>query len=184
MNITNLTKTTISFIGRSGLPYEIKPLGTLTLPEKDVADNIISNLVDQNVISVSGWIADAPQVTLTNMIAGEDRVKNVLATRNSVTSYILVPAGTTDKVLAGSGTGAVKDTINRLVITVTNDTTSNVVLTDGTGGAGYISSYTLFPTGMGIGTYVYDLGDLPSINGAWKITTGAGASVIVTGMFS
>lgn len=87
-----------------------------------------------------------------------------------------IAAGQTDVVI---GTGAPGDYISHLIVIVETAATAQVQIKDGGG-----SAVTVFPNdpGGGKGTYV-----IPSIGaslaGAWKITTGAGVSVIARGRF-
>ena len=74
-------------------------------------------------------------------------------------------------------TGAKGDVLTNLIITVSATATSTVALLDGA------TSYTLVAANTPIGVYQLTL-DAQSVSGAWKITTGAGASVFATGVFA
>jgi hypothetical protein len=89
--------------------------------------------------------------------------------------YETVAASQTAQVLGG--TGAIGDYIDRLVITVTTAATSTVALLDDT------TSIPIMTANAAIGTYSIKLGML-SVSGAWKVTTGAGVTVIAVGRFS
>lgn len=92
--------------------------------------------------------------------------------------YETVAASQTDQVLGA--TGAAGDFLARLIIVVATAATAQVQIKDGSG-----SAITIFPNspGGGIGTYVIEVG-LTSTGGAWKVTTGAGVSVIAVGDFT
>ena len=74
-------------------------------------------------------------------------------------------------------TGAKGDIVTNLIITVSATATSTVALIDNA------TSYTLVAANTPIGVYMLTL-DAQSVSGAWKITTGAGASVFATGQFT
>lgn len=118
------------------------------------------------------------QDTYETAPAGYDQQQNALMTIDPPARQVIA-AGQTDVVLAQSGLGAVGDTISHLIIVVATAATAQVQIKDGAG-----SAVTVFPNspGGGIGTYVVpSLG--PSLAGAWKISTGAGVSVIARGRF-
>lgn len=87
-----------------------------------------------------------------------------------------VDAGQTNQVLGTAG--AVGDYIARLSVNVTTSATGNVQIKDGSNAA-----ITVVPANTPIGVYTVELG-LRSKQGAWQVTTGAGASVIAIGQFS
>lgn len=137
------------------------------------------------VVVVGGAAGGAAiPVSLTTQIAGERPFIDAMATVNAANGYMKVAAGSTNTVLVGAGAGALGDTLNRLIITVTDELTSTVSITDGSGTGKALGAYLIFPANMEQGTYSLQLGDMVSIDGAWKITTGAGASVIALGLFS
>ena len=74
-------------------------------------------------------------------------------------------------------TGAKGDVLTNLIITVSATATSTVTLLDGA------TSYALVAANTPIGVYMLNF-DAQSVSGAWKITTGAGASVFATGVFA
>jgi len=80
-------------------------------------------------------------------------------------------------------TGAIGDYLHRIVITVSTAATAAVQIVDGTGAG--ILTHTILPNspGGGIGVYNVELNAV-SQNGAWKITTGAGAEVMAVGIFT
>lgn len=88
--------------------------------------------------------------------------------------YEAVAASQTDQVVGV--TGAAGDYLKRLLIVVTTAATAQVQVRDGS-----LSAITVFPNspGGGIGTYPLDL-EWESVDGPWKITTGAGVSVVAT----
>ena len=91
------------------------------------------------------------------------------------TTYETVAASQTAQVLGQSG--AVGDTIVRLIITVNTALTSTVTIIDGS------TSIALMPATTVVGIYSIDLG-VQSVSGPWKVTTGAGATVVAVGNFS
>src|SRR5438477_10141213 len=92
--------------------------------------------------------------------------------------YETVAASQTDQVMGGAG--AAGDYLARLICVVATAATSTVSLKDGGG-----SAINVLPNavGGGIGTYVIEI-DVTSQAGAWKVTTGAGVSVIAVGQFT
>jgi hypothetical protein len=91
------------------------------------------------------------------------------------TFYETVAASQTAQVLGV--TGATGDTLMRLVITVGTSASSTVALLDGA------TSYALMAANTPIGVYVIEINAV-SVSGAWKITTGAGATVLAVGNFT
>jgi hypothetical protein len=91
------------------------------------------------------------------------------------TFYETVAASQTAQVLGV--TGGAGDTLQRLIITVTTSATSTVTLLDGG------TSYIIVPPVTPVGVYVIEINAV-SVNGAWKITTGAGVSVMGVGNFA
>lgn len=90
-------------------------------------------------------------------------------------AYETVAASQTAQVLGG--TGATGDYIHRLVVTVATSATGTVALLDNA------TSIPITAANTPIGVYIVDLGML-STTGAWKVTTGAGATVIAVGRFA
>ena len=91
------------------------------------------------------------------------------------TFYETVAASQTAQVLGV--TGGVGDTLQRLIITVGTALTGTVALLDGA------TSYEITAASTPIGVYQIEIGAV-SVNGAWKITTGAGATVMAVGNFT
>lgn len=89
--------------------------------------------------------------------------------------YETVAASQTAQVLGG--TGAIGDYIQRLIVTIATSATGTVALLDNA------TSIPITAANTPIGVYVVDLG-MRSASGAWKVTTGAGATVIAVGRFS
>lgn len=91
--------------------------------------------------------------------------------------YETVAASATAQVLGG--TGATGDYVHRLIISVVTVATSGVTLIDG-------STSIVVLTGAATnvpGVYSIEVNAL-SATGPWKITTGAGATVVAVGIFS
>jgi hypothetical protein len=93
------------------------------------------------------------------------------------TEYETVAASQTAQVLGG--VGAKGDLLSRLVVHVATASTATVSITDGT------TEIALFTAngGGGIRTESIELGIRAKV-GPWKVTTGAGCSVIAIGQFS
>jgi hypothetical protein len=89
--------------------------------------------------------------------------------------YEHVAASQTGQVLGA--TGATGDYLHRLVITVSATATSTVSLLDNT------TSHVLVAANTAIGVYSIEINTF-SKNGAWKVTTGAGAEVVAVGNFT
>ncbi len=89
--------------------------------------------------------------------------------------YETVAASQTAQVLGT--TGSVGDFLGRLIITVGTAATSTVTLLDNA------ASIPIMAANTAIGVYVVEIG-ARSVSGAWKITTGAGATVVAVGKFS
>ena len=89
--------------------------------------------------------------------------------------YEHVAASQTAQVLGT--TGATGDYLHRLVITVSTSLTGTVSLLDNT------TSHVLVAANTAIGVYSIEMNTF-SKNGAWKVTTGAGAEVVAVGNFT
>ena len=89
--------------------------------------------------------------------------------------YETVAASQTAQVLGV--TGATGDYLHRVTITVTATATSTVALLDGA------TSYALLAATTPVGVYSVEI-NAKSVSGAWKITTGAGATVLAVGVFT
>jgi len=92
--------------------------------------------------------------------------------------YETVAASQSDQVLGV--TGALGDFLHSLICVVATAATAQVQIKDGSGPA-----ITVLPNspGGGVGTYAIEL-NIVSTSGAWKVTTGAGVSVIAIGRFT
>lgn len=90
-----------------------------------------------------------------------------------------IAASQTDSVLGLTG-GAAGDYLESLTLTVATAATAAVSIKDGAG-----SDISILPNspGGGIGVYHVPLG-MASKTGGWKITTGAGVTVVAHGRFS
>lgn len=92
------------------------------------------------------------------------------------TDYEFVAVSQSDQVLGP--VGAKGDVLEKLIVTVTSSATGTVSLKDGDGTARAITS-----ANTPIGVYTVELSER-STAGAWKVTTGAGASVHAVGRFT
>lgn len=92
-------------------------------------------------------------------------------------AYETVAAGQTAQVLGGAG--AIGDYLHRLLISVNTVATASVTLLDGATSIAILTgSATIVPGLLSIEC------NMISASGAWKVTTGAGATVIGVGIFS
>jgi hypothetical protein len=93
--------------------------------------------------------------------------------------FVAVPAGGTTKL----GTGAVGDVLGTLVCVVATTATSQVQIQDGNG-----SAITVLPNNAtpGIGTYVIPLNIRAKVTTTpgWNVITGAGVTVLASGVFT
>ena len=117
-------------------------------------------------------------VSIESLLYGEDQDLDSLRVINGGFQYETVAASQTNQVLGA--TGAAGDFLDKLICVVSTAATSQVQIKDGTG-----TAITILPNnvGSGVGTVVINVG-LKSTTGSWQITTGAGVSVIATGLFS
>lgn len=92
------------------------------------------------------------------------------------TMYEAVAVSQTDQVLGGAG--AVGDLLETLIVSVATAATSTVAIDDG-GGTDIVITAANTP----IGVYSVPIG-AKSRTGAWRVTTGAGATVLAVGRFT
>jgi hypothetical protein len=133
-------------------------------------------------------MADVEQISIVSGIptTGTGTVDTLIVTNAilrelvGAEEYLTVAVSQTDYTLNGGSGGAQGDYITRLVCSVATAATGNVSIKDGGG-----SSIAILPAspGGGVGVYVVDLG-ITSIAGAWKVTTGAGVTVLAIGEFT
>ena len=91
--------------------------------------------------------------------------------------YETVAASQTTQMLGGSG--AAGDYLHRLIVTVNIALTSTVTLTDG------VVSIPIVPANIGTGVGVLNVEvNAASLVSGWKVTTGAGVTVVAVGLFS
>ena len=123
-------------------------------------------------------VGNALKVYLASLLSGEDQFNGFLSVADAAQGYETVAVSQTDQVLGA--TGAAGDYLGKLIIVVATAATAQVQIKDGSG-----SAITVFPNspGGGVGTYVVAIG-LKSTTGGWKVTTGAGSTVIACGLFS
>jgi hypothetical protein len=103
------------------------------------------------------------------------RLKTIATNTTPGRPYETVAASQTDQVLGGAG--AAGDVVDALICTVATAATSAVTLTDGAAAIPILAANTP------IGVYTVEL-NLSAATGPWKVTTGAGVSVIASGSFS
>lgn len=109
---------------------------------------------------------------MPNQIKGYPKVRMA----QDADTYVRVPV-TCNAVLGPTGnTGDYLDTVLAIV---NNASVSSVELIDG------VNNFTLLPNnvGAGVGTYPIPVG-LSSMNGAWRIVTNNGVSVVASGIFT
>lgn len=92
------------------------------------------------------------------------------------TDYEAVAASQTDQVMGA--TGAAGDVLERLIVSVATSATGTCSIKDGGG-----SAITITAANTPIGVYSILVG-ARSTAGAWKVTTGAGATVLAVGRFA
>jgi hypothetical protein len=91
--------------------------------------------------------------------------------------YETVAASQTAQVLGGAGKAG--DYLHRLVVTVNTAATSTVTLTDG------VTAIPIVPANVGSGVGVLNIElNMASLTTGWKVTTGAGVTVVAVGQFS
>jgi hypothetical protein len=91
--------------------------------------------------------------------------------------YETVAAGQSLQVLGGAG--AAGDYLHRLIVTVNTALTSGVTITDGA------VNLALIPANVATGIGVINLElNMASLTSGWKVTTGAGVTVVAVGQFS
>lgn len=91
--------------------------------------------------------------------------------------YETVAASQTAQVLGSAG--AAGDYLHRLIVTVNTAATSTVTLTDG------VTAIPVVPANVGSGVGVLDIElNMASLTSGWKVTTGAGVTVVAVGSFS
>ena len=77
------------------------------------------------------------------------------------------------------GAGKAGDYLHRLVVTVNTAATSTVTLTDG------VTAIPIVPANVGSGVGVLNIElNMASLTTGWKVTTGAGVTVVAVGQFS
>jgi hypothetical protein len=89
--------------------------------------------------------------------------------------YETVAASQTAQVLGG--TGAAGDYLHRIVVTVTTTGSSTLSVIDGS------TTILTMAANTPVGVYSLELG-LAAATGPWKITTGAGLTVLAVGLFT
>jgi len=89
--------------------------------------------------------------------------------------YETVAASQTAQVLGG--TGAVGDYLHRIVVTVTTTGTSTLSVLDGS------TTVLTMAANTPVGVYSLEI-NAASASGPWKITTGAGVTVLAVGFFT
>jgi hypothetical protein len=92
------------------------------------------------------------------------------------TQYETVAASQSDQVIGS--TGATGDLLERVIVSVATAATGTCSIKDGAG-----SAIVLTAANTPIGVYTVELGARSS-SGAWKVTTGAGATAIAVGRFT
>ncbi|HLG28718.1 MAG TPA: hypothetical protein VI387_00790 [Candidatus Brocadiales bacterium] len=95
------------------------------------------------------------------------------------TDYEAVAASQSDQILGA--VGAVGNVLERLIISVATAATSTVSIKDGDGAAIVITA-----ANTPIGVYTVEIGArcVAATTPGWKVTTGAGATVLAVGKFT
>jgi hypothetical protein len=90
--------------------------------------------------------------------------------------YETVAASQTTQMLGGAG--AAGDYLHRLICTISSAATATVTLTDG------VTAIAIVPAPVA-STGVLDIElNMASFTSGWKVTTGAGVSVVAVGLFT
>lgn len=92
------------------------------------------------------------------------------------TMYEAVAVSQSDQVIGP--TGAAGDLLERVIVSVATAATGTCSIKDGGG-----SAIPLTAANTPIGVYIVNLG-IRSSSGAWKVTTGAGATALAVGKFT
>ena len=113
------------------------------------------------------------------VISPSDDEQNAVARVEFQGEYETVAASQTDQVLGATG-GAAGDLLEKLYITVSTAATAAVSIKDGSG-----SAIPILPNspGGGVGVYVVPL-SIAATGAGWKVTTGAGSTVVAIGRFT
>ena len=134
---------------------------------------------DQVPVSYAGQTRSAALMELAGGTGGLGSATNPIISTDVGREYETVAASQTAQVLGA--TGAAGDLINGLLVIPASTSPGAVTLLDGAtsipvfvGGASSVSSLIPFFIPLGI----------KSVSGAWKVTTGAGVSVIGVGDFT
>jgi len=117
----------------------------------------------------------------TNGVGFADATNLVAVVEQGQFDYETVAASQTDQILGV--TGGLGDFLHKLIITVGTAATAAVSIKDGNG-----SSIPILPNspGGGIGVYVVEF-NIVTVNATtpgWKVTTGAGSTVLGIGRFT
>ena len=101
--------------------------------------------------------------------------QTLLASEMPESDYEAVAVSQTDQVMGA--TGGAGDILTKLIVSVATSATGTVSIKDGSG-----SAITITAANTPIGVYSINIG-ARSTSGAWKVTTGAGATVLAVGRF-
>jgi len=129
--------------------------------------------LDQKLKGTSG----AAHVAQAVLQPGDDETNNVKVVEQGQFGYETVAVSQTAQVLGT--TGATGDFLHRLIIEVITVATASVTLLDNA------TSIVILTGGANLQEGVYSIEfNMASASGPWKITTGAGATVIGVGRFT
>ena len=128
------------------------------------------------VSPVSGTVHNPVSANISTLLSGEDQTNDVIKVEQRF-GYETVAISRTAQVL-GATTGAAGDFLHRLVIEVITVATANVTLLDGA------TEIVILTGGANLLEGVYSIEFNMVATTAWKITTGAGATVIGVGRFT
>ena len=121
----------------------------------------------------------AMHISIRSLQPGDDSTNNVKVVEQGRFTLQAIAASQTDK-LCGA-VGAVGDFLHRIIITVNTALTGTVAIADGNGADIQIS-----PASGSVGVFSVKI-NATSVNATtpgWKVTTGAGATVVPVGRFS
>lgn len=155
-----------------GLSSDTKPTAPTILSKFLEVDTKLWYLWDG-----SAWVLDGGLPVSIATRPGEDATNNVVVVEQGQYDYEAVAAGQTDQVMGV--TGGVGDLLHKVIVQVaTSGATGIVSIKDGGG-----SSIPLVPASTPVGVYPIEI-NISSVSGAWKVTTGAGATALVAGRFT
>lgn len=160
--------------------YDITPPtrtdGGVTRAQVGSKGQVLVQQVDANGTSIAPAVGAGTAAAAARVVVATDQT--AIRVTPDATQYETVADGVTDQVLGT--TGAVGDHIKRVIVIPTAVAAGGVNLTDG---AVVMNLYLGGTITAELRPIFYELG-MNSVDGAWKITTGANVKVIAIGRFT